>query len=285
MLIVLISGIALGCLYATVALSYNVMYSTSKVLSMGTGQFAMVGGIVGAWTLGDLGWPIWASLPLVAVVGLAFGWLTEFIAIRRTMNGSDDHLWILSTLAVSIIVQQAMALWWGTEPRPFPRLIPQDYAGIADQKYWLPIITAFFMASALTLFYRKTAIGKIFVALSDDIFAVSARGISAIRMRSLSYAIAGAIGTLAGFVTGQLTYAYFALGLSLTLNGFIALTIGGIGSDIGALVGGIIFGVVTTFVAYVFGSEFQQTIAVGTLVILLTMIPSGLFGKKRVRQV
>lgn len=285
MFLVLISGLALGCLYATVALSYNVMYSTSKVLSMGAGQFAMVGGIVGAWTLGDLGWPIWASLPLVIVVGLIFGWLTELVAIRRTMNGGDDHLWILSTLAVATIVQQGMALWWGTEPRPFPRLIPQDYAGILDQKYWLPIVTAFLMAVGLALFYRKTTIGKIFVALADDTFAVSARGISAIRMRSLSYAIAGALGALAGFMTGQLTYAYFALGLTLTLNGFIALAIGGIGSNIGALAGGIIFGVVTTCVAYVFGSEFQQTIAVGTLVILLTFIPSGLFGKKRVRQV
>ena len=285
MLIVLVSGLALGCLYATVALSYNVMYSTSKVLSLGTGQFAMVGGIVGAWTLGDLGWPVAASLPAVIAVGFAFGWLTEVVAIRRTMKSGDDHLWILSTLAVSTIVEQGMALWWGTEPRPFPRLIPQDYAGVLDQKYWLPIVTAFLMAGGLALFYRKTSIGKIFQALSDDSFAVSARGISATRMRSLSYAIAGALGALAGFVTGQLTYAYFALGLSLTLNGFIALAIGGIGSNIGALVGGIVFGLVTTTVAYFFGSEFQQTIAVGTLVVLLTLLPSGLFGKKRVRQV
>lgn len=285
MLIVLISGLALGSLYAMVALCYNIMYSTSKVLSLGAGQFAMIGGILGAWTLGDLGWPIWASLPLVLAAGFVFGGLTEFVAIRRTLARGDDHLWILSTLAVSIIVQQAVALWWGTEPRPFPRLAPQDYAGLYDQKYWLPILAAVAMTAGCALFYRWTTIGKIFVALSDDAFAVDARGISARRMRALSYALAGALGALAGFVAGQLTFAYFALGLSLTLDGFIALAIGGIGSNLGALVGGLVFGVITTLVAYVFGSEFQQTIAVGTLVVLLTVMPSGLFGKKGVRRV
>lgn len=285
MAIVLLTGIALGSLYAMVALVYNVMYSTSKVLSLGTGQFAMVGGIVGAWFILHWNLPLWVAVPGVVLVGMAFGCLTEFVAIRRTLGGGDEHLWVLSTLALATIVQQAMALWWGTEPQPFPRLVEQDYAGLLDQKYWIPIVLAFIMALAIEWFYRRTLYGKIFVALSDDTFAVRARGISATRMRLASYALAGGLGALAGFGAGQLTYAYFALGLSLTLNGFIALAIGGIGSNVGALAGGLILGLATAFTAYFFGSEFQQTIAIGTLILLLVVRPAGLFGAQTVRQV
>jgi len=285
MLIAILAGVALGSLYAMVAFVYNVMYSTSKVLSLGTGQFAMAGGILGAWFLGSLAVPLWATLLLVAAGGAAFGWLTELIAVRRTMRGGgDEHLWVLSTLALSTIVQQAMGLWWGTEPTPFPRLFPQDYAGPLDQKYWLPIAFAFASALAVEWFYRRTLHGKIFVALSDDALAVQALGIPA-RMRALSYAIAGGLGALAGFAAGQLTYAYFALGLTLTLNGFIALAIGGIGSNFGSLLGGLLLGLMTSLTAYLFGSEFQQTIAIGTLILFLIARPAGLFGAQRVRQV
>ena len=90
----------------------------------------------------------------------------------------DEHLWLLSTLALATMVQQAVGLWWGTEPRPFPRLIPQDFsAGLVDQKFWLPIAIAIVMALGLELFYRRTMYGKLFLAMSEDAFAARARGV------------------------------------------------------------------------------------------------------------
>ena len=110
-------------------------------------------------------------------IGAAFGWLTEVVAIRRVLARSDEHLWLLSTLALATMVQQAVGLWWGTEPRPFPRLIPQEFgAGAADQKFWLPIVVAALMAIGLDLFYRRTMYGKLFLAMSEDPFAARARG-------------------------------------------------------------------------------------------------------------
>ena len=129
------------------------------------------------------------------MVGAAFGWLTDVLAIRRVLARSDEHLWLLSTLALATMVQQAVGLWWGTEPKPFPRLIPQDFsAGIADQKFWLPIGMAIVMALGLELFYRRTMYGKLFLAMSEDAFAARARGVPTDRIRSLSYVIAGAHG-------------------------------------------------------------------------------------------
>src|SRR5690606_22090892 len=125
--------------------------------------------------------------------------------------------------------------------------------GLLDQKYWLPVAVAILLAIGLELFYRRTLYGKLFVAMSEDIFAARARGIPTDRIRMLSYVMAGALGGLAGFAAGQLTFAYFALGLTLTLNGFIALAVGGLGSNIGALVGGAALGILSSVATYYVG--------------------------------
>ena len=286
MLTVLVSGLAIGMVFAAVALVYNVMYSTSKVLSVTTGHIAMLGGVFGAYIITALGWH-WAIGLLGAVlVGAAFGWLTEVLAIRRVLARSDEHLWLLSTLALATIVQHAVALWWGTEPKPFPRLIPQEFgAGVLDQKFWLPVGCAALMAIGLELFYRRTMYGKVFIAMSEDAFAARARGISTDRIRLLSYVLAGALGGLAGFAAGQLTFAFFALGHALTLNGFIALAVGGLGSNVGALLGGAALGLLNALASYYFGGEYQQTIAVGLLMVVLLLKPEGLLGARNVRPV
>jgi branched-chain amino acid transport system permease protein len=283
---VIVSGLATGALFAATALVYNVMFSTSKVLSITTGHIAMLGGVFGAYFITGLGMPWLVGLVGAVMVGAAFGWLTDVLAIRRVLARSDEHLWLLSTLALATMVQQAVALWWGTEPKPFPRLIPQDFsAGIADQKFWLPIGMAIVMALGLEVFYRRTMYGKLFVAMSEDAFAARARGVPTDRIRSLSYVIAGAMGALAGFAAGQLTFAYFALGLTLTLNGFIALAVGGLGSNVGALIGGAALGLLNAFSSYYVGGEFQQTISVGLLMLILLLKPEGLLGSKSVRPV
>jgi branched-chain amino acid transport system permease protein len=286
MLSVLVTGLATGALFAATAIIYNVMFSTSKVLSITTGHLAMLGGVFGAWFMSAWGLPWWLALFGAMVVGAAFGWLTDLLAIRRVLERSDEHLWLLSTLALATMVQQAVGLWWGTEPKPFPRLIPQDFgAGVADQKFWLPVVVALAMAIGLGLFYRRTMYGKLFLAMSEDAFAARARGVSTDRIRSLSYVISGALGGIVGFAAGQLTFAYFALGLTLTLNGFIALAVGGLGSNVGALVGGIALGLLNAFTSYFIGGEYQQTVSVGLLMLVLLLKPEGLLGSKNVRPV
>lgn len=285
MLLVIISGLALGGLYGMTALVYNVMYSTSKVLSFGTGQFAMVGGIVTAWVVLDWHLPTVIGLLACLLSGAVFGWLSEVVAVRRIVAASDEHLWVLSTLALSTMVQEAMAIWWGTDPTPFPRVFPQDFAGNLDQKFWLPIILAVLMAVGLEYFYRHSMTGKLFIAMSEDSFAARARGVATGRMRSISYILAGVLGALSGFASGQLTFADFALGTALGLSGFIALAVGGIGSSVGALVGGAILGMLTSLTTHYFGAQYQKTIAIGLLILLLVVRPQGLFGSMSVRQV
>ena len=286
MLTVIVTGLAIGMLYASIALVYNVMFSTSKVLSVTTGHLSMVGGVCGAYIISvlQMHW-LWGLLGAV-LAGATFGWLTDVLAIRRVLARSDEHLWLLITLALATMVQQAVGLWWGTEPKPFPRLITQEFgAGLMDQKFWLPIGMAIVMAIGLEFFYRKTMYGKVFIAMSEDAFAARARGVSTDKIRLLSYVLSGALGGLAGFAAGQLTFAFFALGHTLTLLGFIALAVGGLGSNIGALIGGAALGLLNSFASYYFGGEYQQTIAVGLLMVVLLIKPEGLLGAKNVRPV
>ena len=286
MLNVILPGLAIGALYAATGIAYNVMFSTSKVLSIVTGNLCMLGGIFGAFLIGQLQLPIAVGLAGAVAVGVAFGYLTEIVAIRRVLARSDEHLWLLSTLGLATVVQQSVGLWWGTEPRPFPRVIPQDFSsGLWDQKYWLPIAALVVIAVGMELFVRKTMLGKIFVAVSEDAFAARARGIATDRIRAMSYALAGAVGAFAGFAAGQLTYAYFAVGLILTLNGFIALAVGGLGSTIGAVVGGLALGLLTSIATALVGGQYVNTVAIGLLMVVLLVKPEGLFGSNKVRPV
>jgi branched-chain amino acid transport system permease protein len=286
MLTVLVTGVALGSIYAGVALVYNLMFSTTRVLSITAGHACMLGGVFGAYFVKELGLPVVPGLLATLCVGAACGWVTVVIGIRRILGRSDQHLWILSTLALATIIQQSVGLWWGTEPKQFPRLVPQDFsAGLGDQKFWLPAIAAVAVVASLEVLYRRTLYGKLFLAVSEDAFAALARGVAVRQVRAASYALAGAVGALIGFAAGQLTFAYFALGLTLTLNGFIALAVGGLGSNLGALVGGLILGLISASTTYFFGGEYQNTISTSILIAILLLKPEGLFGGKAVRQV
>ena len=286
MLTVIVYGLAIGAIYAATALVYNVMYSTSKVLSVTTGHIPMLGGVFGAYFIAGLGLPNSRRARRRHRRRRSVQSLDRDRQVRRMLARSDEHLWLLSTLAVTTMISQVMALWWGTEPKPFPRLIPQEFAqGIGDQKYWLPVLAVAVCAGSLELFYRRTMYGKLFIATSEDAFAARARGINTDRVRALSYMLSGALGGLAGFAAGQLTFAYFALGFALTLNGFIAIAVGGLGSNLGAVIGGLALGMMSSFATYLFGGEYQQTVAIGILILVLVIKPEGLFGSKQVRPV
>jgi branched-chain amino acid transport system permease protein len=283
---VLVAGLALGSLYAGVAVTFNVMYLSSKVLGVNAGHIPMACCLIGAWLIGVLGVnPLLGAL-LSVLAGAALGYLTFEIGVRRLPTDDDQHLWILTTLALATIIQQTAVILWGNEPRPFPRLLAQDYsAGIWDQKFWMPIGAMLAIGALVWLIVNRTMTGKLFVAVSEDPFAAAARGIPVARMRALSFTIAGVFGGIIGFAAGQLTFAYFGLGMSYSLNGFIALAVGGLGSSAGALVGGLTLGLVSAFTTYFFGSAYQQTITVGVLMLILIVKPGGLFGATHARLV
>ena len=136
---IIASGLAAGAIYALVGVTYNTMFSTSRVMSFTAGQLAMLGGVFGSLFALKLGLPVMAAFLLTLAGCAIIGIITEFVAVRPVLKSLDQHLYVLSTLAVALMIQQMAAIKWGTEPQPFPRLIGLG-SGIWDEKFWLPVL-------------------------------------------------------------------------------------------------------------------------------------------------
>src|SRR5471030_3116959 len=120
---ILASGLAAGAIYALVGVTYNTMFSASRVMSFTSGQLAMLGGVFGSMFTLKLGMPAIAGFLLTLTGCAIIGIITEYVAVRPVLKSLDQHLYVLSTLALALMIQQVAAIKWGTEPQPFPRLI------------------------------------------------------------------------------------------------------------------------------------------------------------------
>src|SRR5262249_32406496 len=136
---IVLSGVAIGCIYALIGVTYNVMFSASRVFSFTAGTLGMLGGVLGSLFIGQWGMPVWLGFLLVLAAGALFGVVTEIVAVRPVLRSLDQHLYVLSTLALALMVQQFTAIEWGTESRPFPRLFDIARSDF-DQEFWLPML-------------------------------------------------------------------------------------------------------------------------------------------------
>src|SRR2546423_13291607 len=235
---IVLSGVAIGCIYALIGITYNVMFSASRVFSFTAGTLGMLGGILGSLFILRMGMPIWAGLILALAGGAALGVVTEILAVRPVLKSLDQHLYVLSTLALALMVQQFTAIEWSTEPQPFPRIFDIPRGGF-DQQFWLPMLACALVIIGLEVLYRYTLVGRAFLAIAEDNYAARALGLPERNLRIASFAIAGAIGALAGFAGGQLLLAFFAHAPMLTLYGFVPVALGRIGNNRGAVVAGL----------------------------------------------
>src|SRR5258708_35132860 len=131
------------------------------------------------------------------------------------------------------MVQQLTASEWGTDAQPLPRLIPIE-AGWLDQQFWLPMLACAVTIGGLELLYRKTLIGRAFLAIAEDSYAARALGLPETGLRLASFALAGMIGTLAGFTGAEMLLAFFGHPSILNFYGFVPVALGRLGSDRGA---------------------------------------------------
>src|SRR5207237_5449873 len=135
---IVLSGVAIGCIYALIAITYNVMFSASRVFSFTAGTLGMLGGVLGSLFIARIGMPVAAGFLLALAGGAVLGIVTEIVAVRPVLKSLDQHLYVLSTLALALMVQQFTAIEWSTEPHPFTRLF--DIArGQFEQHVRLPM--------------------------------------------------------------------------------------------------------------------------------------------------
>lgn len=281
---IIASGLAAGAIYALVGITYNTMFSTSRVMSFTAGQLAMLGGVFGSLFMLKLGMPVVIGFALT-LVGCAFiGVVTEFVAVRPVLKNLEQHLYVLSTLAFALIIQQVTAIEWGTEPQPFPRMIGLG-SGVWDEKFWLPVVACGLTIMGLEYLYRRTLIGHAFLAISEDNFAARALGLPERNLRIASYALAGVIGGVAGFAGGELLLANFANGALLNFYGFVPVALGGLGNNRGAIIGGFALGLFQQAANFLVGGIFSSVAVFAIFIIVLLAVPQGLFGSASARRV
>lgn len=282
---ILSSGLAVGAIYALIGVTYNTMYSTSRVMSFTAGQLGMLGGVLGSLFTLRLGLPwglgLLATLAACALVGI----VTEFVAVRPVLKSLDQHLYVLSTLALALMIQQVTAITWSTEPQPFPRLFGGLGEGVLDEKFWIPVATCAIVVVGLELLYRRTLVGRAFLAVAEDNFAARALGLPERGLRVASYALAGVIGALAGFSGGELLLAFFANGPYLNFYGFIPVALGGLGNNRGAVVGGIALGLFQQAANFAVGGIFASVAVFTLFIVVLLTAPQGLLGSAVGRRV
>src|SRR5262245_4350348 len=162
------TGLAIGCIYALIGVTYNVMYSASRVFSFTAGTLGMLGGVLGSLFIGRMGMPVVAGFLLALVGGALLGLITEIVAVRPVLKSLEQHLYVLSTLALALMVQQFTAIEWGTEARPFPRLLDVERSAF-DQQFWLPMAACIVAIVGLDLFHRHTLVGRAFLAIAEEI--------------------------------------------------------------------------------------------------------------------
>ena len=277
-------GLGIGAVYALIGITYNVMYSASRVFSFTAGMLGMLGGVLGAFFINQLGLPAIVALVLVLACGALLGIVTEIVTVRPVLKSIEQHLYVLSTLAFALMVQQVTAIEWGTDAQPFPVLVPIG-PGLLDQKFWLPLLACAVTVIGLELLYRRTLVGRAFLAIAEDSYAARALGLPETRLRLACYAIAGMIGALAGFTGGQMLLAFFGNQAILNFYGFVPVALGGMGSNRGAVIGGLALGLFQQAANFLVGGIYAAVAVFAVFILVLLLRPEGLAGAATARRV
>jgi len=279
----LITGITVGSVYGLVALGFNIIYNSTEIINLAQGDFVMLGGMSSVFFVSVLHLPLAISIILAVIFAFIVGALFERVAIWPLKNANQVTL-ILITLAGSLILEGIVMLIMGKNPYTLPyftgsKTIFLFGAAISPQYIWVIAISAITVAS-MSYFFNKTITGKAMKACSDNPFAASLMGIPVKKMILLSFAISALIGAIAGAAITPSLLMEYDRGPMLTIKGFAAAIIGGLGSFGGAIIGGLILGITEALFAGLISSGYKDAASLAILLLILFIKPQGIFGKE-----
>ena len=285
MLTYLINGLSLGSVYAIIALGYTMVYGIAKMLNFAHGDVIMIGGYVAFCSTSYLGWGPVASTLFAVVVCTALGIVVERLAYKPLRSATSLSV-LITAIGVSYFLQNAALLIWSSNPKAFPNLvggIPNLTLGdvVVPSTAIVTIVANIIIMLALTAFTGKTKVGKAMRAVSEDKGAAQLMGINVNFTISLTFAIGSGLAAIAGVL---LCSSYPTLmpttGSMPGIKAFTAAVFGGIGSIPGAMLGGILLGIIEIFAKAYISTELSDAIVFAVMIIVLLVKPTGLLGKK-----
>jgi branched-chain amino acid transport system permease protein len=285
----LVAGLAAGSIYALLAFGFILVFSTSNVFNFAQGDLVTLGGVSAYVIYVSVGFPAALALLAVVLVVALVGASEERLAVWPVSRVPEPLGWMVTTLGFGIVLRNLIALTWGSGYRNVPSPFGASsfkVLGIAvSTSHVAAIVSAVVVAIGLEVFYGRTMLGKAMLAVAEDKEAASVRGINVHRFAIFSFALAGAISGLAGFVIAPSTLVSSQLGVGLGIKTFVVMAIGGFTSHRGAVVGGLLFGLVESFSELYVAGVWVELIGLALVVGILSVFPGGLFGEKTARRI
>jgi branched-chain amino acid transport system permease protein len=283
----LFSGLTVGAVYALVALGFTLIYNASGIIKFAQGEFVMLGGMTTVF-LALLGVPLPLAALLAVVSSVAIGLMLYRFAIEPA-RGADAVALIMITIGASIFLRGAAQVVFDKRfhslPHPFGT-DPIRIGGAAVLPQSLVVLAgAAVIVVLLWLFIDRTLFGKAVTATAANRLAANLVGINTGRMIGFSFAVSAAIGALAGILVTPVTLTSYDVGTLLALKGFAAAMLGGIGYALGAVVGGLLLGLLEAFSAGYLSSKYKDAVAFLVILAVFFVMPRGLLGRAKVERV
>jgi branched-chain amino acid transport system permease protein len=275
------SGLTVGAVYALVALGFTLIYVASDVVNFAQGEFVMLGGM-GTVFLTALGLPLPLAAVLAVVATTLVGLALHRLAIEPARGASAVTL-IIITIGTSIFLRGLAQVVFDKQLHQLPafsgdRPVSVLGATILPQSFWI-IGGGVVIVVLLWAFLERTLTGKAVLATAGNRLAARLVGIDTGRIVGLSFAVSAAIGAVAGILAAPITFTSYDVGTMLALKGFAAAMLGGIGSPVGAVVGGLLLGLLEALAAGYLSSTYKDAVAFLVILAVLFALPTGLFGR------
>ena len=279
----LISGISLGSVYAIIALGYTMVYGIAKMLNFAHGDIIMVGGYISFCAMSYLGLPSVLAVVLAMLVCTVLGIVIEGLAYKP-LRSAPSLAVLITAIGVSYLLQNLALIIFGSQQKAYPSLIELSsftVGGVTvDGISVLTLLMTALIMVVLSFFINKTKLGKAMRAVSEDKNAASLMGISVNRTITLTFAIGSVLAAFASIFYGM-SYVYIkpTTGAMPGIKAFTAAVFGGIGSIPGALLGGILLGIIESMAKAYISTQLANSIVFAVLIIMLLVRPAGLLGK------
>jgi branched-chain amino acid transport system permease protein len=278
---ILIHGAVSSAIYAMLAVGFTLIFGVARVLNLAHGSFYALGAYGTYVATAILGWPLLPAALMAIILVALFGVVIEKIFIRPLRHSQLGVLMI--TLAISLVIEQALFLIFGSEYRNVPAFIQSKVAiggiDIAGQRL-LAVAVAVVAIGALYWFIQRTRLGSAILAISQDAEAAKYMGIPSDRIFSLVMAISAALAALAGVLAGPFLSVQPAMHLLPIMKAFAIVIVGGLGSIPGSIVAAMMLGYAETIVAYTISSSWTEIVSVLATLLMLVFRPAGIFGKR-----
>lgn len=283
---VTVAGLGTGLIYGIVGIGFAIVLNVSGVINLAQGEFSMLGAMVTLYALKVLGLPMAAAVVLAVVLVTVLGIVFERVCISRLKVFSVQAA-IFITLGASIFARGGAMVAWGKENHSLPAFSGQGAvsvfgAAVPLQVLWVVGVAAVVIA-ALYWWFNRTLFGLAMRSCAENRLGAQFVGINVRLMMTVSFAMSAALGALAGIVAAPLTFVSFDGGLILGIKGFVAAILGGSGTYLGPVLGGLALGVLESVSAGYISSTYKDSIAFALLILILTLRPTGLFSGRIAR--